>query len=123
MPNWCRKLFLKVLPKVLLLKIPDFNSFDRDNTFFMNEAVSCFIKRRSTVPNLNAEMDAEALRALLKKNQTKVKKPVLTFSKKCLFQSRKEFEEFLDRMMCVNTLNDFVQHLKKEHREKKVLFI
>jgi len=124
MPRWCRTLFLKVLPKILLLKIPEFKSFDKDNDFFMKKAVNCFIKRKSIVPNLKTnEMDMEALKTILIKNKKKAEKPVLTCNKKYLFQTRNEFEEFLDRMISVNTLSDFVEHLKSEHREKKVNFL
>jgi nicotinic acetylcholine receptor, invertebrate len=121
-PNWCRRLFLHGLPRLMLMKKPEptlsakqlINEIRRyslrQKQFSYNIASIVEHYKKYHVKNVNFSLSKENIfrSKFLSKNRTKY---------------RKQFNYYLDKRKAMVSLGEIVNHVKKEHDEKMVCLI
>ena len=132
MPFWAKKLFLKVLPKLLFMRTPEFdyslpNKYMRRNRscFLQESLMGKFLTNNENDLELQILMIAKSLemKANCKSFRSKAKfKPQKIWynNSEMIFNSMAEFRFFLDKRKAILTLNKMVENLKKEDDESKV---
>lgn len=118
MSNWTRILFLNILPKMVLLKTPEFkpeySSFIKMNDYIKAVAIYTFKKRLNYSEELEKKCKLEKSKfnylARVKEN----KHP------RSSFPSLTEYQQFLFKRKAVNAVEEIVDYSKKGYEEKRV---
>ena len=110
MPNWCRRLFLNGLPRLLLMKRPELAASAKS---LMKDIRLYSLKQKHAPDNIRSIF--EQYRKL------HVKKINFSFLSKNRIKYQKQFKYFLDKRKAMKSLADIVAHVKSEHDEKRVL--
>ena len=121
-PNWCRRLFLNGLPRLLLMKKPEPTQSAKQ---LIQEIRLYSSRQKQLSPNIASIVEQY-------KNYH-VKNASSSLSKNNLFRNkilsknrlkyRKQFKYHLDKRKAMISLGEIVDHVKKEHDEKMVCFI
>ena len=124
MPNWVRRLFLNVLPKILFMKTPKFNTFRFPNSFSKeiriylskNELIMNYLEESKYKKEIMKILDGDYKYYLNKKRNRED-----PFELAMRFNSQKELDYYLDKQKALDCLSDIVKYLKHEYKEKWVL--
>ena len=122
MPNWARRLFLHVFPKLLFMKRPQPGS-SLSASFHIKEFARTFMKeKKRTNKNMLFERDKqmEMFELLEKAKKRNVEIKQLFLANRILFKSKRDFYYFLDKYEAVASVNEIVEHFRREDEENRV---
>jgi len=146
MPFWTKKVFLKILPKFLLMRTADFNfkmvsaskldrcawNDDRDGSFVKERLMGKFLESGENDLELQILLITRALeqkqaakmscRRGRRSDNLKINKKLwLNNMVEKTFHSVAEFKLFLEKRNATKTLDIMVDNIKKEVKERKVV--
>ena len=118
MSNWTRILFLNILPKMVLLKTPEFkpeySSFISTNDYIKAVAIYTFKKRLNYLQESENKCKLEKSKCSYLARVRENKHP------RSSFPSASEYQHFLFKKKAVKSVEEIVEYSKKGYEEKRV---
>lgn len=115
MPKWARRLFLHVLPRLLLMKRP-LPSTSLSPIFYTKELAQSFLKESNDVLDYTSFMNNKQKDYVSKMNSAKM--PL----QKLVFGNRQEHLYHLEKLEAITAVSDMIDHLRQDDEENRVIF-
>lgn len=125
MPKWGRRIFLHVLPKVLLMKRPQ-RGATLSSTYYMQQATKAFLTNNKIENNdevTSDEVDVETENKEKSQHSKHNKKSNSLMKSRADFKNKNEYQYYLDKTESIKAVRAMISHLKVEDDEKRVRHI
>lgn len=124
MPKWGRRIFLHVLPKVLLMKRPQ-RGATLSSTYYMQQATKAFLTNNKIENNDEAtsdelDVEKESKEKSQHSNHKHNKKNNSLLKSRADFKNNNEYQYHLDTTESIRAVRAMITHLKVEDDEKRV---
>lgn len=122
MPKWGRRIFLHVLPKVLLMKRPQ-RGATLSSTYYMQQATKAFLTNNKIENNdevTSDEVDVETENKEKSQHSKHNKKSNSLMKSRADFKNKNEYQYYLDKTESIKAVRAMISHLKVEDDEKRV---
>ncbi len=113
MPRWARRLFLHVLPRILLMKRP-LPSSSLAPGFYSQELSRSFMRHSQPDLDYNKFMKSKA-------KERRLSKLKCFKEDKVHFENKKELFYHLDKGEAISAVSDLITHLKEDDEEDRVI--
>jgi nicotinic acetylcholine receptor len=123
MPKWARRIFLHVLPKVLLMKRPQ-RGASMSGTYYMKQVSKAFLLQNKIDDETQVvrETDTEKKnrQSLFLINQKYKDIEDTELKSRIDFRTLQEYYYYLDKTEAIKAVRTMINHLKEEDEEKRV---
>lgn len=116
MPKWARRLFLHVLPRILMMKRP-LPSTSLSPMFYSQEMSRSFMRPGTLQPPIDYNTFMS-----LRQKERHISKLNKYKQEKSYFRTKKEFYYHLDKQEAIMAVSDMIDHLREDDEENRVSF-